>query len=85
MNELADMRRADGFALRLRTRNNHQLDSGLGKNLRKRIVIQAGRVGKRFFADIPPRQIQCRGDACVRVTRSPSFRKYDGNVAEEII
>ena len=63
MNELTDMRRADGFTLRLRTRNNHQLDSGLGKNLRKRIVIQAGRMGKRFFTDIPPRQIQCRGDA----------------------
>ena len=58
VDELTDVRRADGLALRLRAGNDDQLNARLGQNRRERLVIQARRVGERFLADVAPRQIQ---------------------------
>ena len=58
VDELTDVRRADGLALRLRAGDDDQLDARLGQNRRERLVIQARRVGERLFADVAPRQIQ---------------------------
>ena len=71
MDELADVRRADGLALRLCAGDDGQLNARLGQNLGKRFVVQAGRVGS--------------SSAWVRVTISASFKKYEGNVADEIM
>ena len=83
MDELADVRRADGLALRLCAGDDGQLNARLGQNLGKRFVVQAGRVGERLFADVAPRQAS--SSAWVRVTISASFKKYEGNVADEIM
>ena len=45
VDELTDVRRADGLALRLRAGDDDQLDARLGQNRRERLVIQARRVG----------------------------------------
>ena len=58
VDELTDVRRADGLALRLRAGNDDQLNARLGQNRRERLIIQACRVGERFLADVAPRQIQ---------------------------
>ena len=43
VDELTDVRRADGLALRLRAGDDDQLDARLGQNRRERLVIQACR------------------------------------------
>ena len=93
MDELADVRRTDGLALRLCAGDDGQLNARLGQNFGKRFVVQAGRVGERLFADVAPRQVERGRDAGkqrgvqlgVRVTISASFKKYEGNVADEIM
>ena len=58
VDELTDVRRADGLALRLRAGDDDQLNARLGQNRRERLVIQARRVRERLLADVAPRQIQ---------------------------
>lgn len=47
VDELTNVRRADGLALRLRAGDDDQLNARLGQNRRKRLIIQARRVRER--------------------------------------